>query len=592
MKVDLGLFALIFLGLTIILLVVLLIQRERSSRWIIASSKALVNQERIRADVLRSRLDVILQLNRAFIHANDEETIIELILNEARKLTGAVGVSFVPFDERGQPKGTISKGDFPFALPDAWLEYLASPAVRQQCNDCKNYGKVMKDCPLVKGPFSKILGLYCLPLYRGDQELGVLNLYLPDDEKIGAESQEFLQSLVDETALALEGLYLRNRELKVLEEVHTIRHQGEARDVMHQLLVNLLTAIGANYVVFAAKGYGIEESSEKFHLEKILSVGKKLSRESNHMIVLIMEKIFTSDEKVKISALPIHKDKTESGENYIAVRLMATDEEAAGVLFAGRSGGPFFNEGQQQIFYTVANQMGLIIEAMQGIEKLRYQATMEERGRLAREIHDGLAQTLGFLKLQTAQMQNILNKGDYDKLHHLLKLSYSALAEAYQDAREAIDGLRVIGIGENGITCLSLDDALRQVIQEYQDNNMLPGIKVFFTNPAGKTDLSPEVVAQFIRILQEALSNVRKHSGADKIWISTRVNDQEMIIEIKDNGYGFAAEDVPETSRHGLKGMRERAELIGADFQVISRPGDGTTVSIRYPQLTRNKQEI
>jgi signal transduction histidine kinase len=77
-----------------------------------------------------------------------------------------------------------------------------------------------------------------------------------------------------------------------------------------------------------------------------------------------------------------------------------------------------------------------------------------------------------------------------------------------------------------------------------------------------KIKLSPEVIVQIIRILQEALSNIRKHSGADQVWINTREDGHDMILEIRDNGNGFTAEDIPEISRHGLKGMRERAELI------------------------------
>ena len=179
-----------------------------------------------------------------------------------------------------------------------------------------------------------------------------------------------------------------------------------------------------------------------------------------------------------------------------------------------------------------------------------------------------------------------------ERVRNMLSVFYSALTEAYQDAREAIDGLRAIGVRDDGDTYLDLDDAIHRIVRDYQNNDMLPGVKVNLMNHATTTDLSPEVVAQLIRILQEALSNIRKHSGADQIWISSRVDSEDLIVEIKDNGAGFTAEDVPEISRHGLKGMRERAELIGADFQVISRPGMGTTVSIRYGSLERNKLEM
>src|SRR4030065_1471467 len=159
-------------------------------------------------------------------------------------------------------------------------------------------------------------------------------------------------------------------------------------------------------------------------------------------------------------------------------------------------------------------------------------------------------------------------------------MSYSAQSEAYQDAREAIDGLRLIGIRADDELPLRLDEAIQRVIQDYSENNMLSSITVNLQCREDIEDLAPEAIAQVMRILQEALSNIRKHSAADQVWIKIRTDIKEIILEIKDNGRGFAAEDVPEISKHGLVGMRERAELIGADFQVLSRPGEGTAVVI------------
>jgi len=95
--------------------------------------------------------------------------------------------------------------------------------------------------------------------------------------------------------------------------------------------------------------------------------------------------------------------------------------------------------------------------------------------------------------------------------------------------------------------------------------------------------IEPEIQAQLLRIVQEALSNVRKHSQASQVRVEVRNWKGMLILEISDNGVGFSAEDVPEFSRHGLRGMRERAELIGADFQVISKPQAGTTIRVHLP---------
>jgi len=95
--------------------------------------------------------------------------------------------------------------------------------------------------------------------------------------------------------------------------------------------------------------------------------------------------------------------------------------------------------------------------------------------------------------------------------------------------------------------------------------------------------LPPEVQVQLIRIIQEALNNVRKHSQATHARVSCRQIGEDLLIEVHDDGKGFSPEEVPSVSRYGLQGMQERSDLIGADFQIISLPGEGTTVKIRLP---------
>jgi two-component system, NarL family, nitrate/nitrite sensor histidine kinase NarX len=199
---------------------------------------------------------------------------------------------------------------------------------------------------------------------------------------------------------------------------------------------------------------------------------------------------------------------------------------------------------------------------------------MGERSRLAREIHDGLAQTLGFLKLQTSQMQNYLHLKDWERLAESIRISHKILEEAYLDARQAIDGLRILPAIEG------LSPWLEQTVIEFQENS---GIQVDLIEAEDVDHLASEVQAQLIRIVQEALSNVRKHARAKQVWVVCRIDAGDLVLEVRDDGCGFSPEDVPTSSRYGLQGMRERTELIGAEFQVISRPKQGTTVRVRLP---------
>jgi two-component system nitrate/nitrite sensor histidine kinase NarX len=216
--------------------------------------------------------------------------------------------------------------------------------------------------------------------------------------------------------------------------------------------------------------------------------------------------------------------------------------------------------------------------------KLEYTLVIQERTRLAREIHDGLAQMLAYLKLQASQMQSALTQGDHARMARLLHESRQALAEAYNETRQAIDNLRVNP--DEGLVSW-----LKQTAEEFEKNAQ---VKVITLLPENGLDLLPEIQAQMIRITQEALNNVRKHAQASEVRITLRELEAgalresgDWILEIADNGRGFEPEDVPAAARYGLRGMRERAELIGAEFQIASQPGRGALVRVFMPaQLT------
>jgi len=88
---------------------------------------------------------------------------------------------------------------------------------------------------------------------------------------------------------------------------------------------------------------------------------------------------------------------------------------------------------------------------------------------------------------------------------------------------------------------------------------------------------------QLIRIIQEALSNVRKHADASQAWVDYRQAGQDFLVEIRDDGRGFHPDELPGVSRYGLQGMGERSDLIGAEFQIISAPEEGTIIKVQVP---------
>ena len=518
------------------------------------------------AEDASQRLATVFQLSKKFVEANDEAEIITQLLKISIELVGARGASFVPIDERGQPFAAVSQGELPFPALDAWIEYLASPTIRHRCNTCENHGRVMTVCPLLKGPYADVIGLYCLPLKLGEREMGVLNLYMPDSEGFDTDMQDFLTAMLDETAMALESVRLRQRELAALRQMQSVRRKNDLSGMLTSLLADVQSNLESDFARL--------ELSDHPELPALI-VGS-LPTQALPFLDGIAQGVRASGEPVLLGDVTGDPASSPAVRSLLAVPLISSKNKTFGVLLVGNRRSQSFQSRQLTLLQTVCDQAAMVIENASLLSELEYKTMIQERTRLAREIHDGLAQTLGFLKLQTSQMGNYLNRGETERLRQALQLCYSTLSDAYQDARLAIDGLRT-NSSENG-----LSGWLEQTVLEFQ---VMTDTKVLLEEVDVHVDLPPEIHAQLIRIVQEALNNVRKHAHANRVQVSfTQVAD-DLWLEIRDDGVGFSPLDVPELSRYGLRGMRERAELMGADFQVISQPENGTAVRIRLPLI-------
>jgi two-component system nitrate/nitrite sensor histidine kinase NarX len=206
-------------------------------------------------------------------------------------------------------------------------------------------------------------------------------------------------------------------------------------------------------------------------------------------------------------------------------------------------------------------------------DQVEYRSARDERFRLAREIHDGLAQTLAYLKIQTAQMLNYLNSQKMDSLETALSSSYQTLSAAYQDARREIDDLRFVTEPDPQTWLVSLAMGFRD------DTGMVVDVSKLQINVM----LPLAVQSQLIRIVQEALNNIRQHAQAEKVSIAGSIQAGEVILEISDDGQGFEPETVDTGSRYGLVGMRERTDMVGGEFQIISMQDRGTTIRVTIP---------
>ncbi len=535
----------------------------------ILSLQSRLDNIEVEAANVGQRADAVLELSRKFIEATDEREVVSSLINVLMDLVGAIGASIVPLDERGQPLTAISFGEVPTPLMDSWIEYLASPEIRNQCASCQKTGTLVQNCPLVAVKVFDVpngsppSGIYCLHLRRGDREYGVLNLYLPKDKSIDIQTQEFLHALLGEAALVLESIRLKNREVSVLQQ---FRSQTDLKTIELEFIKNVQDALKADFVLLQYKGDKDKKSQQ-------LSTGD-IPKSSLTFVDGLIDGIQVSESPVLIGEVDGDQSVANGLHSLIAAPLALPEESALGVIVAGNFGSYKFNSRHLALLQSLAGQVSLVLRNSKYRAEMEFNTIIAERTRLAREIHDGLAQTLGFLKLQAAQMENLLAADEKERLQESLSTTYKVLSDAYLDVRQAIDGLRISPNGEG------LSEWLKETCLEFEENTGLP---VSFDEFPLDMDLPLEVQVQLIRIVQEALSNVRKHARASQAWVSYHQNGQDFIIEVRDDGCGFSLEEIPSVSRYGLQGMRERSELIGADFQVISKIDEGTQIRIRVP---------
>lgn len=230
-----------------------------------------------------------------------------------------------------------------------------------------------------------------------------------------------------------------------------------------------------------------------------------------------------------------------------------------------------------RLLTAVGHELGMAIENFRLSEQLQVMAVVSERQRLAREMHDSLAQSLGYLHLKLADAQRRLGPERADLAADLGELKRVA-RDAYEEVRQAIFGLR---------TMVSRNLGVISTLTEYlHDWSQQTGIAVDLeVGDGAAARFSPGVEVQLIRIVQEALANVRKHAGARRVVVTVEPAGELVRVTIRDDGRGFDLTATTSERHHcfGLETMRERAEAVGGKFAVSSASGGGTTVELCLP---------
>lgn len=437
-----------------------------------------------------------------------------------------------------------------------------------------------------------------VPILFRDRVRGIISLQNLDQENAFSESNiDLLTTLTNSLALFLENASLMAEMHKRLAQVAALQETSKAilstldlntlLNLIIQHAATLLTAEGGilNLVnweqhideVFACYGIASENLGEKCSLDQSFSGWVTLHNQPEISNRIMKDPRAYAPAKIN----PIIKRIT----NAACAPLVIKDQVIGTLVVVDKLGGTAdFDQDDLDFLVGFANQAAIAIDNAQLYQKAQHLAVMEERSRLARELHDAVTQTLFSASLIAEAVPSAWEndqKQGRELLQELRSLSRGALAEM----RTLLLELRPASLLET-----QLEELLRQLGEAASGREGFP-VNVIVE---GKGSLPSDVHVALYRIAQEAVNNVVKHARASHVNIKLRYinsdptnekqpNNQRIRLSIQDDGRGF---DVTQTPPHrlGLVIMQERAQAMGARLTIRSRPGKGTQVNVSWKQ--------
>jgi two-component system nitrate/nitrite sensor histidine kinase NarX len=233
-----------------------------------------------------------------------------------------------------------------------------------------------------------------------------------------------------------------------------------------------------------------------------------------------------------------------------------------------------FDDTERLMLESLGKHLGVAIENQRLVAREKEMAVSEERNLLAQELHDSIAQSLAFLNLQAQMLDDSLNNSDLSEARDGLNRMRDGIQESYDDVRELLAHFRT-RFGESDV-----ETAIRSLLDRFETDT---GIAAELKHAGTGVPLSPETQIQALHIVQECLSNARKHSGASHVIVELE-RGPVYVFRISDDGCGFEP-DKHKEGHVGLAIMRERAQRIGGNIMVDSRAGIGTQITLTLPIL-------
>ncbi|PEK02151.1 histidine kinase [Bacillus wiedmannii] len=508
-----------------------------------------------------NELVILKEIAETLNTSNDMYHVLQAVLEKLLSVTGLTTGWIFLADENGKYTKLID-----YQLPEALTYENKRPMCEGECWCLRGFvdGKLERAVNIIEckrinnaieynwGDTEGILHHATVPLKAGGEKFGVLNVASPGKTYFSEEELVLLQSVAFQIGTALKRTKLYENEKRRAHYYVKLERFIQALKTIHKF--NVLPEKVVNHV-----GEVFQWNQVAFFIREEIELSLRASYGQGELQEGVKEaakKALEQDEPVLVKhvngaviATPIH-----------------IQNHMFGVLCVSLNNGEF-DVNTIDVIQALSNHVSLIIENLRLNEQRRELVRMEERNRLARDLHDSVSQKLFSLTFMTKGAEAVL-KGQNEKvdqsLHEMRELAQGALKEM----RTLIWQLRPAG----------LEKGLLPALKQYGENL---GLKIR-EQVTGVRDL-PRVVEEALwRIGQEALNNVSKHANVREATIYFKVTEKNVSLEIVDQGNGFVEKDITEKKSLGMTTMRERVELVGGTIKIVSDKKK-TSVKINVP---------
>lgn len=403
-----------------------------------------------------------------------------------------------------------------------------------------------------------------------------------------AELHHMYQRLENVVDTKTEELEKRHRDLTFLYEISSLLQKNHDIDLIAQQFLEIVMRFTQ------AKGGIIRLlNTTKSNTEVIASSGFEAdilnANQCNHLkdcfcgIALIKQRTIYHQnltEDVNIDALCQQYQLT----HLVSFKLSMTDDTLGSLnLFFEKEAD--YKAEDSHLLESVSRQFGLVLDNLRFVQLERQMAVLEERNFMAQGLHDSIAQSLSFLNIQSQLLTKAIEKNQLLVRDQALSFIKEGIQECYDDVRELLLNFRV------NINAGNFADSILTVIDRFKRQTNIP-LEYQFIDQG--RELIPDVQLQIIFILQEALSNIRKHAQASLVQVKIEQYQKRFSLLIVDNGIGFDQAELNQKKKDGHIGtliMEERARKADGQLIIHSIPNKGTTVSLEIQRTDITQKE-